>query len=121
MKSIIFKAAVAASLFLVAGAANAADTFQEWENKLRSKIASTNTYPADALSEGVEGTVKVRLKFAQNGDIEGVEFVEKSGSETLDRKAFQMALRIRNMPALPEGRDTVSLVVPLTFALRDKS
>ena len=121
MSSLILKAAVAASLFTLAGTANATETMKDWENKLRSKIASTNSYPSDAITQGVEGTVKVRLKFAQTGEIDGIEFVEKSGFEVLDRKAFLMALRIKGMPELPEGRDQMSLIVPLKFALNDKS
>lgn len=121
MKPRLFKTALAASLVVFASAANATETMKGWEQKLRSKIAATNSYPSDALNSGVEGTVKVRLKFAQTGDVEGVEFVEKSGFEVLDRKAFQMALRIKDMPALPEGRNQISLIVPLTFALTNKS
>jgi len=121
MKSPILKLAAALSIFAFAGTASANETMKDWEHKLRTKIAATNSYPSDAIDDGVEGTVKVRLKFARTGDVEGVEFVEKSGFEVLDRKAFQMALRIKGMPALPEGRDQISLIVPLTFSLTNNS
>ena len=121
MKSPLIKAALAVSLFALAGAANATETMKDWEDKLRTKIVAANNYPSDAINQGFEGTVKVRLKFAQTGTVDGVEFVEKSGFDVLDRKALQMALRIKGMPALPEGRDHLSFIVPLTFALENNS
>ncbi|WP_262694772.1 energy transducer TonB [Kordiimonas aquimaris] len=121
MRSPTFKLAAALSIFVFAGTANANEPMKDWENRLRTKIAATNSYPTEAINEGAEGTVKMRLKFAQTGNVEGVELVEKSGFEILDRKAFQMALRIQGMPALPEGRKQISLIVPLTFSLTDNS
>lgn len=121
MKSPTLKLAAALSIFMFADTANANETMKDWEHKLRTKIVATHSYPSDAIDEGVEGTVKVRLKFARTGYVEGIEFVEKSGFEILDRRVLQMALRIKGMPALPEGRDQISLIVPLTFSLTNNS
>ena len=72
------------------------------------------------MDAGIEGVVTVRLTFGKEGSVNGVELVEKSGHDILDRRAFFVAARAK-MPALPEGREEVSLVVPMRFALADKS
>lgn len=118
----IVKSAVAATAILFAGtSANAFDNIADWKDNLRSKIESTNSYPSKAIEAGIEGTVTVRLKFAQNGAVDGVEFVEKSGFEVLDRRAFATAVRLANLPALPEGREELTLVVPVRFELPSNS
>ncbi len=122
MKSLFIKSATAASIALFAGSsASAIDTMEGWKTTLRSKIQSSNMYPVKAIENGIEGTVKVRLKFDRDGDVSGIEFVEKSGHDVLDRRAFATALRISDMPALPEGREDISLVIPVRFKLPDNS
>lgn len=122
MKSLAVKSAlVATAVFLTGTTVSANDTMDGWKQALRGKIQSSNTYPARALEEGVEGTVKVRLRFAKNGGVDGVELVEKSGHDILDRRAFTTALRLSNLPALPEGHDQLSLIVPVRFQLPSKS
>ena len=99
----------------------ATETMKEWENSLRNKIVSQNSYPRPALKTGVEGTVKLRLKFANDGNIEGVEIVERSGHKLLDQNALRLALRLKDLPALPADKDSLSLVIPMTFRIKDES
>lgn len=122
MKSLTIKSLLAASaLVLVVTPAFADDAINEWKNKLRSQILSSNSYPSEAIRGDLEGTVKVRLKFDKDGDVKGVEFVEKSGHDVLDKRVFASALRISKMPALPNGQNQLSLVVPIRFELPDES
>ena len=118
MTSLFVKSAIAASALLLAGTtASATDTIADWKDVLRGKIESSNSYPSKALEEGIEGVVTVRLTFGKEGAVNGVEFVEKSGYDVLDRRAFAAAARVADMPALPEGREEISLVVPVRFIL----
>lgn len=122
MTSTFTKSALAATAALMIGtSATAADPIDTWKDELRSKIQSSNRYPAKAVENQLEGVVKVRLTFAQDGNVQGVQFVEKSGHDVLDRRAFAAAIRLGTMPALPEGTDELSLVVPVRFELPDNS
>ena len=57
----------------------------------------------------------------RDGGINAVEFVEKSGHDILDRRAFITAMRVAKMPALPNGQEQLSLLVPVSFELPDNS
>lgn len=122
MKSVIISAGLAtATIFLANTPAFATDTMEGWKDKLRGKIQSSYTYPAKAIENGIEGTVKVRFRFARNGGVDGVEIVESSGYDILDRRAFVTALHLSNMPTLPKGQQALSLIVPVRFELPGKS
>jgi len=124
MNAPIFKATALSSILLFAASTNvsASDyTMEAWEAKLRTKLENVNDYPSEAMRAGVEGTVKVRLTFGESGDVNGAELIEKSGSRELDRTVLKMALRLNDVPALPEGQKQVSLIVPVTFKIKDKS
>lgn len=122
MKSLFSKSLLSAIVFTAAtSAATANDPMDAWKDLLRDKVQSSNSYPAKALENGIEGTVTVRMSFAQDGNVNGVEFVKKSGFDILDRRAFATALRLDNMPALPAGHDDISLIIPLRFKLPDNS
>ncbi len=122
MKTLFSKSLLSAVLVTIAASTAAAnDSMEAWKNLLRDKVQSSNHYPAKALENGIEGTVTVRMSFAQDGNVNGVEFVKKSGFDILDRRAFATALRLDNMPALPAGHDDVSLIIPVRFKLPDNS
>jgi len=122
MHASLNRQAFVSSLVVLATAttAGATGTMQEWEDTLHHKIASQNDYPAAALRDGVEGTVKIHLKFAGDGDGEGVEIIETSAHKLLGRNALHLALRLKGIPALPNGQENLSLVIPLTFQITDK-
>lgn len=122
MKTPLLNAILTASFFVFAGtqAVSADDEMQSWKDALRSKIATSKNYPRTALEDGIEGTVRLRLKFEKNGGIQGAEIVGKSGNQALDRSALQLALRINDMPALPEGREQMSMIIPMKFQIKDK-
>ena len=118
MTSLFVKSTITASAILLSGTAvTATDTIADWKDMLRGKIESSNSYPSKALERGLEGVVTVRLTFSKEGAVNGVEFVEKSGYDILDRRAFAAAARLADMPALPEGREEISLIVPVRFTL----
>lgn len=122
MKLVIVKSAIAATaIFAATTSATAMDSIADWKDALRNKIEATNAYPSKAIEAGIEGTVTVRLTYGRDGGINGVEFVEKSGHDILDRRAFATAMRVAKMPALPEGHEELSLVVPVRFELPNNS
>lgn len=122
MKTLFSKSLLSAVMVTIATSAAAAnDSMEAWKDLLRDKVQSSNRYPAKALENGIEGTVTVRMSFAQDGNVNGVEFVKKSGFDILDRRAFATALRLDNMPALPAGHEDVSLIIPVRFKLPDNS
>ena len=118
----LVKSAIAATaIFAATTSASAMDTIADWKDALRNKIEATNAYPSKAIEAGIEGTVTVRLTYGQDGAMNGVEFVEKSGHEILDQRAFKTALRVAKMPALPAGHTELSLLVPVRFELPNNS
>lgn len=116
IKSLITSVALSLA---IASPAFSVDTVADWEKILRSKITAKNTYPRNALNEGIEGTVKMKLIFAPTGQVRGVEIVGSSGNHLLDRSAMRVALQLHDMPSLPKGRSEMSVVVPVTFKLKD--
>jgi len=122
MNASFVKRAIASSLvfFAATTTVSATETMKDWENTLRNKIVSAHAYPRAALKDGIEGTVKIRLQFAGDGGVEGVQIVETSGHKLLDKNALQLALHLKDIPALPKGNKKMSLVIPLTFKIAEK-
>lgn len=73
-------------------------------------------YPANALRNGENGTVLVRVEVDANGMPAGVALVQRSGSRDLDRAAMETVRRWRFQPAQREGRAVSgSVVIPIEF------
>ncbi|TWU56227.1 Gram-negative bacterial tonB protein [Rubripirellula reticaptiva] len=75
-------------------------------------------YPVEAVRDGLEGTVMLRLKIDSVGRVAEVKVVESSGHTTLDRAAVAAVSQWHGQPARRFGRATESVeVLPIRFRL----
>lgn len=75
-------------------------------------------YPRDAQRRGESGTVVLRVNVAADGSASDVEFVQRSGSQLLDRAAQQAVRKWRFRPATRDKVAVASTVeVPVVFTL----
>lgn len=75
-------------------------------------------YPAAAVAEGIEGTVKLKLWIDRQGKVSRVEVLESSGSDLLDAAARTAVLSWSGTPATRGGQAIESEeVLPIRFRL----
>ncbi|MGB3722964.1 MAG: energy transducer TonB [Pacificimonas sp.] len=104
-------------LAILSIAATAAPTMAaDWMATVTKQIAATQKYPRSAVIREDEGTAKIRVRVAPDGTISGVELLEKSGSEILDREAIRMPAKAGRMPPPPSGK-AVAVDIPVRFKL----
>ena len=73
-------------------------------------------YPRDAQRRGEAGTVVLRVNVGADGSAGDVEFLQRSGSQALDRAAQQAVRKWTFRPAMRGGAAVASTVdVPVTF------
>ncbi|MCH8685427.1 energy transducer TonB [Pedomonas mirosovicensis] len=107
-------AAVAAAA--VAGAATPANAQDAgWQKKVAALIADNFSYPRSAQVRGEEGTAKVKVSMDASGRITGVQLVEPTSSDILNREAEKIMNKIGSFPPPPAG--ITSLVVPISWKL----
>lgn len=77
-------------------------------------------YPQMALRRNQEGTVRVTVTLARDGQVTNVEYMETSEHETLNRAARSAVEKASPYPAIPEEIKTDAFVftVPVVFRLR---
>ncbi len=90
-------------------------------NTLQSVIQRAVQYPPKSQINGEEGTCKVRVHFARDGKIMGMELVDKSGFTLLDRECKDVFSRIGSFPPIPEGANPEDaefiIELPIAFSL----
>lgn len=75
-------------------------------------------YPAEAVRLRLEGTVLLRLRIDQNGDVQQVEIARSSGHVLLDRSAAEAVSSWRGKPAQRGGRPVATTEwLPIRFRL----
>ncbi len=75
-------------------------------------------YPRDAQRRGETGTVILRVSVGADGSAGDIDFVQRSGSQALDRAAQQAVRKWRFTPEMRGGVATASTVqVPVVFTL----
>lgn len=75
-------------------------------------------YPAEAQRRGETGTVILRVSVGADGSAGDIDFVQRSGSQALDRAAQQAVRKWTFSPQMRGGVATASTVdVPVTFTL----
>ncbi|MBN6152024.1 energy transducer TonB [Xanthomonas sp. AmX2] len=87
--------------------------------QLRYLQAPAPTYPRDALREGIQGTVLLRVLVGIDGVPQQVDIEKSSGSRVLDQAArAQVLKRWRFHPALQQGVPIQAYgLVPVDFSL----
>lgn len=83
------------------------------------RSAPQPAYPADARDEGIQGTVRLRVKIDENGHIAGdPELVKSSGNRSLDRAAIRGVKKWDFEPELTDGTPVASTqLVDVKFKL----
>ena len=108
----VVAAAIAALVMLNAGPAFA----EEWSAKVAGLIAAKHSYPRSAQLKGEEGTAKIRISIDPSGKIMGVELMQTTGSDILDREAVRIPEKLGAVPP-PPGSKPTKLVVPISWKL----
>jgi len=87
---------------------------------LQVHLLAYKRYPRAARRREQEGVVKVRMTVHRDGRVSAITLVESSGHRLLDAETRDMIRRAEPLPPMPEdfGRDRLTLVVPVRFALR---
>lgn len=86
-----------------------------WQRKVAQLVAENQSYPRSAQVRGEEGTAKVKVSMDSSGRITGVQLVQPTSSDILNREAEKIMEKIGSFPPPPAG--VTSLVVPITWKL----
>ena len=75
-------------------------------------------YPAEAVRDGIEGTVMLRIRIGVDGSIVDVELVQSSGSSILDRTAIEGVRTWHGQPAQIAGHAIeAAALLPVVFRI----
>ncbi|MEM6646301.1 MAG: energy transducer TonB [Bacteroidota bacterium] len=80
------------------------------------KLQRRLQYPAQAMRDGVEGTVWLTVKVDDEGVVQDV-FVDRSVAQSLDEEAKRVMYESRFMPAIVEGGipQPMTIKLPIKF------
>lgn len=77
-------------------------------------------YPAAAYRAREEGTVLLGVQVGADGQVAGVDVIDRSGNRELDRAAVEAVRQWRFNPAVRDGEKVEATVnVPITFRIDD--
>ncbi|MFN3721241.1 MAG: energy transducer TonB [Rhizobium rhizophilum] len=88
-----------------------------WQSRLMSHLERRKRYPSAARSNREEGTVYVRFRIDDSGNVLSVSLSRSSGSQTLDSAVLDMVRAASPVPAPPEGVNK-TITAPVRFNLR---
>ena len=96
--------------------------FPGGQDSLNTYLQKNLQYPEVALKDNVQGTVKVKFKVSETGEIEDIE-VTKSVSKELDEEAVRL---IQNMKHWTPGKEDGEIVkttctLPLIFSIAQQT
>jgi protein TonB len=75
-------------------------------------------YPEQALQQGQEGLVKIRVTVAADGTVRSARLHASSSHTTLDTAALQVVRQWRFMVTAKKGvKETVDVIVPIRFRI----
>jgi TonB family protein len=94
------------------GGAGSGDGGPDILRSIRRQIEQNKVYPDAARREGLQGTVELRFRMAEDGSVETVEILRSSGFEILDEASQQT---IRRAAPYPLVRGWIRL--PLSYRL----
>lgn len=107
--------ALVASAIIAGAAAPAMAQDAAWQRQVAKLIAENFSYPRSAQVRGEEGTAKVKVTMDASGRITGVQLVEPTSSDILNREAEKILNKIGSFPPPPAG--VSSLVIPISWKL----
>ncbi|THV20270.1 energy transducer TonB [Peteryoungia ipomoeae] len=89
----------------------------KWQSRLASHLERRKRYPAEARRNREEGTVYVRFKIDDGGNVLAVSVTRSSGSSALDDAVLDMVRRASPVPAPPPGVNK-TITTPVRFNIR---
>lgn len=89
----------------------------KWQSRLMSHLERRKRYPSDARSNREEGTVYVRFRIDDSGNVLSVSLSRSSGYPTLDNAVLAMVRAASPVPAPPVGVNK-TITAPVRFNLR---
>ena len=94
----------------------------QYNKAVQSLLNKHKRYPRRAKYREEEGTVLLTLVVNRYGEVLSHEIKESSGNALLDKEVLAMVRRAQSLPILPdelaEGKDTITLQIPIQFILR---
>ncbi|HLQ84732.1 MAG TPA: energy transducer TonB [Salinisphaeraceae bacterium] len=94
---------------------------EDYITQVRGWIGQHKYYPQEARRNDVEGTVRLYLIIARDGQVIHVAIARGSGHERLDAAALDMVKRAEPLPPMPSSllRTRIELIIPVHYALDD--
>lgn len=89
----------------------------KWQSRLMSHLERRKRYPSEARSNREEGTVYVRFRIDDSGNVLSVSLSRSSGYPTLDNAVLTMVRAASPVPAPPVGVNK-TITAPVRFNLR---
>lgn len=89
----------------------------KWQSRLMSHLERRKRYPSEARSNREEGTVYVRFRIDDAGNVLSVSLSRSSGSAALDNAVVAMVRNASPVPAPPPGVNK-TITAPVRFNLR---
>jgi len=86
---------------------------------LLGAIKQFQQYPKKALKRNEEGEVVVKVTINASGEVESIDYLEKSGSRILDKAVLRMVRKAAPFQEIPKElkMDTFEFEVPFSFQL----
>jgi len=97
---------------------DAADPVTKYAMIIQNRILESLTYPNAAKQAGFQGTVKLGLHLAHNGQLIGVKIKDSSGYKILDDDALAIAKAITSYPPFPTALEQEELWVNIPIMYR---
>lgn len=96
------------------------NTVRNWQSDVLAHLARRKRYPRAARRAGEEGVAVINLTMNRSGYVVDYALIESSGSARLDAEATALIERAQPFPPPPPevAGNTITLVVPIDFALR---
>jgi protein TonB len=89
----------------------------KWQSRLMSHLERRKRYPSEARSNREEGTVYVRFRIDDAGNVLSVSLSRSSGSVALDNAVVALVRNASPVPAPPPGVNK-TITAPVRFNLR---
>lgn len=89
----------------------------QWQSRLMAHLERRKRYPSSARSRGEEGTVHVRFRIDDGGNVLSVTLAHSSGFPDLDNEVLSLVRRASPVPAPPSGVNK-TITAPVRFSRR---
>lgn len=101
----------------VSSGAGRSVTPAKWQSRLMSHLERRKKYPSEARSNREEGTVYVRFRIDDSGNVLSVSLSRSSGYPSLDNAVLAMVQNASPVPAPPAGVNK-TITAPVRFNIR---